>query len=321
MRQVGGDTVDVVTLVPPGEEAHEYDPTPKQLTAAGRGRHRLLSRPGLPAERREGTRVAAVQREEGRPARRAHPAAGHRRNCRAPTAKPRARRSTTATTRTCGCRPRTCVTMADTVGGAARLDGRRHGDYDATLDRARRRVHYRARRVPQPATSSARIERSGTSPTPTTSPPSPSPACRRRRSRRPRRSRPSPRSPATTRSPPSSSRRTCPKTSPRRWPTRSVPAPAVLDTIESLSADQLAGGRRLRVADARRTSPRCAPGSAARDRTHHGPSSRCATSACTTASAMRCTTCRSQWAPANSSPSSAPTAPARAPCSRPSAGW
>jgi zinc transport system substrate-binding protein len=32
VRQVGGDAVQVITLVPPGEEAHEYDPTPKQLT-------------------------------------------------------------------------------------------------------------------------------------------------------------------------------------------------------------------------------------------------------------------------------------------------
>lgn len=31
-RGVGGDTVRVVTIVPPGEEAHEYEPTPKQLT-------------------------------------------------------------------------------------------------------------------------------------------------------------------------------------------------------------------------------------------------------------------------------------------------
>ncbi|MFZ4720301.1 MAG: metal ABC transporter solute-binding protein, Zn/Mn family [Ilumatobacteraceae bacterium] len=31
-RQVGGDAVRIVTLVPPGEEAHEYEPTPKQLT-------------------------------------------------------------------------------------------------------------------------------------------------------------------------------------------------------------------------------------------------------------------------------------------------
>ncbi len=32
VRNVGGDLVDVVTLVPPGQEAHEYDPTPKQVT-------------------------------------------------------------------------------------------------------------------------------------------------------------------------------------------------------------------------------------------------------------------------------------------------
>ncbi len=32
VRSVGGDLVDVVTLVPPGQEAHEYDPTPKQVT-------------------------------------------------------------------------------------------------------------------------------------------------------------------------------------------------------------------------------------------------------------------------------------------------
>lgn len=32
VREVGGDAVQVITLVPPGEEAHEYDPTPKQLT-------------------------------------------------------------------------------------------------------------------------------------------------------------------------------------------------------------------------------------------------------------------------------------------------
>jgi zinc transport system substrate-binding protein len=33
VRSVGGDLVHVVTLVPPGQEAHEYDPTPKQVTA------------------------------------------------------------------------------------------------------------------------------------------------------------------------------------------------------------------------------------------------------------------------------------------------
>ncbi len=32
VRRIGGDAVKVVTLVPPGEEAHEYDPTPRQLT-------------------------------------------------------------------------------------------------------------------------------------------------------------------------------------------------------------------------------------------------------------------------------------------------
>ena len=32
VRAVGGDAIDVVTLVPPGEEAHEYEPTPQQLT-------------------------------------------------------------------------------------------------------------------------------------------------------------------------------------------------------------------------------------------------------------------------------------------------
>lgn len=32
VRRVGGEAIDVVTLVPPGEEAHEYEPTPKQLT-------------------------------------------------------------------------------------------------------------------------------------------------------------------------------------------------------------------------------------------------------------------------------------------------
>jgi len=33
VRRVGGSDVEVITLVPPGEEAHEYEPTPKQLTA------------------------------------------------------------------------------------------------------------------------------------------------------------------------------------------------------------------------------------------------------------------------------------------------
>lgn len=33
LDQVAGDTVDVVALVPPGEEAHEYEPTAQQLTA------------------------------------------------------------------------------------------------------------------------------------------------------------------------------------------------------------------------------------------------------------------------------------------------
>lgn len=32
VHRVGGDQADVVALVPPGEEAHEYDPTPQQLT-------------------------------------------------------------------------------------------------------------------------------------------------------------------------------------------------------------------------------------------------------------------------------------------------
>jgi zinc transport system substrate-binding protein len=35
VRSVGGDAIDVVTLVPPGEEAHEYEPTPHQLTELG----------------------------------------------------------------------------------------------------------------------------------------------------------------------------------------------------------------------------------------------------------------------------------------------
>lgn len=35
VRSVGGDAIDVVTLVPPGEEAHEYEPTPQQLTELG----------------------------------------------------------------------------------------------------------------------------------------------------------------------------------------------------------------------------------------------------------------------------------------------
>lgn len=36
VREVAGDAVDIVSVVPPGEEAHEYEPTPKQLTALGR---------------------------------------------------------------------------------------------------------------------------------------------------------------------------------------------------------------------------------------------------------------------------------------------
>ena len=36
VRAVGGDAVDVVTVVPPGEEAHEYEPTPKQVTKLDR---------------------------------------------------------------------------------------------------------------------------------------------------------------------------------------------------------------------------------------------------------------------------------------------
>lgn len=31
VQSVGGDTVQVVTVVPPGEEAHEYEPTPSQI--------------------------------------------------------------------------------------------------------------------------------------------------------------------------------------------------------------------------------------------------------------------------------------------------
>ena len=31
VRQVGGDAINVVTLVPPGEDAHEYEPTPQQV--------------------------------------------------------------------------------------------------------------------------------------------------------------------------------------------------------------------------------------------------------------------------------------------------
>lgn len=31
VRRVGGDRIDVISLVPPGEEAHEYEPTAKQL--------------------------------------------------------------------------------------------------------------------------------------------------------------------------------------------------------------------------------------------------------------------------------------------------
>lgn len=33
---VGGDAVEVTTIVPPGEEAHEYEPSPKQLTELSR---------------------------------------------------------------------------------------------------------------------------------------------------------------------------------------------------------------------------------------------------------------------------------------------
>lgn len=36
VRAVGGDAVDVVAVVPPGEEAHEYEPTPKQVTKLDR---------------------------------------------------------------------------------------------------------------------------------------------------------------------------------------------------------------------------------------------------------------------------------------------
>ena len=32
VRAVGGDAVHIVTIVPPGEEAHEYEPTPRQAT-------------------------------------------------------------------------------------------------------------------------------------------------------------------------------------------------------------------------------------------------------------------------------------------------
>jgi len=35
VRAVGGDAIDVVTIVPPGEEAHEYEPTPQQVTRLG----------------------------------------------------------------------------------------------------------------------------------------------------------------------------------------------------------------------------------------------------------------------------------------------
>lgn len=31
VRAVGGDAIEIVTVVPPGEEAHEYEPTPKQV--------------------------------------------------------------------------------------------------------------------------------------------------------------------------------------------------------------------------------------------------------------------------------------------------
>jgi zinc transport system substrate-binding protein len=36
VRNVGGVAIDVITVVPPGEAAHEYEPTPKQLTALER---------------------------------------------------------------------------------------------------------------------------------------------------------------------------------------------------------------------------------------------------------------------------------------------
>ncbi|CAB4363330.1 MAG: zinc ABC transporter substrate-binding protein [Actinobacteria bacterium] len=32
VRAVGGDQVHIITVVPPGEDAHEYEPTPKQVT-------------------------------------------------------------------------------------------------------------------------------------------------------------------------------------------------------------------------------------------------------------------------------------------------
>ena len=37
-RQIGGDRVDVRTLVPPGVEAHDYEPTPRDLAALERAR-------------------------------------------------------------------------------------------------------------------------------------------------------------------------------------------------------------------------------------------------------------------------------------------
>jgi zinc transport system substrate-binding protein len=36
VRAIGGDAVHVVTLVPPGQDAHEFEPTPKQLTGLER---------------------------------------------------------------------------------------------------------------------------------------------------------------------------------------------------------------------------------------------------------------------------------------------
>ena len=42
-RRVGGDRVDVLTLTPPGAEPHDYEPTPRDIAAAGAGRVFLMN--------------------------------------------------------------------------------------------------------------------------------------------------------------------------------------------------------------------------------------------------------------------------------------
>ena len=86
LREVGGDVVRVVTLVPPGQDADEFEPTPKQLTGLERADAVVYLGRRVPTQPGEGHRGAPTVGPPGRSAPRPIAAARHgttRRHARA----------------------------------------------------------------------------------------------------------------------------------------------------------------------------------------------------------------------------------------------